>query len=362
VTALHDLVVVGGGPAGLAVAIAAALRGLEPVVLERRALPADKACGEGILPAGVKALEALGVRPHLDPASVSPLRAVRWIDGALAAEARLPRPGGLGVRRTALSAALAGRARALGVDVRAGVPVRSHRRRASDVVVETGAGEVRGRLLVAADGLASAVRRREGLDLPAGAAPRFGVRRHFACAPWSDGVEVHFGEGVEAYVTPAGPGRVGVAFLCEDAARRPHEQLLRRFPALAGRLGGAPHDSPAAGAGPLARRAAARTADRLVLVGDAGGYVDAITGEGLSLAFEGALALAQALPGALARGAPREALLAWEKGEERRFARYATTARIVLGLARRPAARRHALAFLGRHPRAFSTLLGAVVA
>ncbi|HET9598414.1 MAG TPA: hypothetical protein VFP65_22690, partial [Anaeromyxobacteraceae bacterium] len=77
---------------------------------------------------------------------------------------------------------------------------------------------------------------------------------------------------------------------------------------------------------------------------------------------EGALALAGALPGALARGAPRDALLAWEKGEERRFARYATTARIVLGLARRPAARRRALAFLGRHPRAFSTLVGAVVA
>jgi flavin-dependent dehydrogenase len=358
---LRDVIVVGGGPAGLAVAIAAAQRGLDVLVLERGRLPADKAGGEGVLPPGVRALQALGVEPHLDPAACSRIAAIRWIDGGLAAEARLGKPGGLGVRRTALSAALAARAREAGAEVREGAAVRSHRRGADEAEAWTDGGRERARVLVAADGLASPVRRREGLELPRAGAPRFGLRRHFARAPWTDAVEVHFGEGVEAYVTPAGPGRVGVAFLCEEAARAPYQELLERFPVLAARLGGAAFDSPAAGAGPLARAASARALDRLILVGDAAGYVDAVTGEGLSLAFEGALALGRALPGALARGARRDAFAAWEAEERRRFARYAVGARAVLGLARRPAARRSALRFLARHPRAFAHLVGLVV-
>jgi menaquinone-9 beta-reductase len=361
VRAARDVVVVGGGPAGLAVAIAAASRGIDVLVLERAALPADKACGEGLLPRGVRALEALGARARLDPGACSPLRAIRWIDGGLAAEAPLPGAGGLGVRRTALSAALAARAREAGAEVREGAVVRRHRRGGDAVAVETDAGEVRARVLVAADGLASPVRRRERLDVPPAGAPRFGIRRHYARAPWTDAVEVHFGDGAEAYVTPAGPERVGIAMLCEEASRASHGDLLERFPALAARVHGVAADSRPAGAGPLARAARARALDRLVLVGDAAGYVDAITGEGLSLAFEGALALARALPDALARGARREDFAAWEREEERRFARYAVAARAVLGLARRPGARRAALRFLADHPRVFAHLVGAVV-
>ena len=358
---VRDLAVVGGGPAGLAVAIAAAGRGLDVLVLERGALPADKACGEGLLPAGVRALEALGARALLDPGAFAPVRAIRWIDGGLSAEARLPSPGGLGIRRTALSAALLARARGAGVEVRESVAVRRHARRASHVEVEGDGVAVRARLLVAADGLASAIRRREGLELPAGAARRFGLRRHFALAPWTDAVEVHFGGGVEAYVTPAGPCRVGVAFLCEASARASYTALLARFPALGARVDGAPYDSGPAGDGPLARAARARVLDRLVLVGDAAGYVDAITGEGLSLALEGACALAPVLQDALAAGAARGAFAGWERGEARRYARYAATARLVLGLARRPAARRASLGFLARHPGLFARLVEAAV-
>jgi len=358
---LRDVIVAGGGPAGLAVAVAAASRGLDVLVLERRVLPADKACGEGILPAGVRALEALGARALLDGSAVAPLRAIRWLDGGLEVEARLPAPGGLGVRRTALSAALLARARAAGAEVRDRASVRAHRRRLQDVEVDTEGSAERARLLVAADGLASPIRRREGLDAPLLGPPRFGLRRHFARPPWGDSVEVHFADGVEAYVTPAGPGRVGIAFLCEAARRASFHALLARFPDLARQVAGAPYDSTLAGAGPLARAARTRVVDRLVFLGDAAGYVDAITGEGLSLAFQGALALGQALPRALASGATRETLSDWEKGEARRFALYAVTTRIVLGLARRPAARRPALAFLARHPHLFTGAVGLVV-
>jgi flavin-dependent dehydrogenase len=360
-SSLRDVIVIGAGPAGLAVAVAAAQRGLDVLVLEQRRLPVDKACGEGLLPAGVRALDALGVLPLLAADARSPLRAIRWTDGVATAEARLPAPGGLGVRRTALSEALLARARACGAEVREGAGVRAHRRGREAVEVELEQGTAAARLLVAADGLASAIRRREGLDGPENPKSRFGLRRHFARAPWTDAVEVHFGDGVEAYVTPAGPGRVGVAFLCEDAARAPYPALLARFPALAAQLEGAALDSSPAGAGPLARQARARALDRLVLVGDAAGYVDAITGEGLSLAFASALALAEVLPAALAAGAAREAFQAWAGAEARRFARYAAAARTVLGLARRPVARRAALAFFAGHPRLFASLVGAVV-
>jgi flavin-dependent dehydrogenase len=350
--------VAGGGPAGLAVAAAAAAQGLDVLVLERGALPADKACGEGLLPAGVRALDALGALALLAPADQAPIRAIRWIDpGGVTAEARFPGEGGLGIRRTALSAALLARARGAGAEVRERTAVVTHRRGLSAVEVGTPSSLERCRLLVAADGLGSPIRVREGMDRPPGGEERFGVRRHFAIRPWAEAVEVHFGDGVEAYVTPAGALRVGVAFLCESSARAPYPDLMARFPALRARLERAPFDSPLAGAGPLAREATGRVRDRLVLLGDAAGYVDAITGEGLSLAFAAALDLGRLLPGVLAKGATASALAPWERLQRRRWIKYAGAARFALGLARRPEARRRVLLAAARHPRALSRLV-----
>jgi menaquinone-9 beta-reductase len=360
---VRDLIVVGGGPAGLAVAAEAARRGLDALVLERRTLPADKACGEGLLPAGVRALEALGARRHLEADGFSPVRAIRWVqeDGSFA-EARLPPPGGLGVRRLALSAALWRLARERGAEVREGAAVVDHRRVAGGVTVSLAGGEaLEARLLVAADGLASAVREREGLGRPAPGPRRFGLRRHLAVASGTDAVEVHFSRGVEAYLTPAGPGRLGVAFLFEEGVAPDFGALLARFPSLAGRLGSAPADSAVAGAGPFGRRASSRVEDRLVLAGDAAGYVDAITGEGVSLALEEALLLGEALPAALAAGGRRSSLAAWERVVHHRRRRHAAVTRLVLSMARHPRLRRLAVSGLGHAPAVFDALLARAV-
>jgi flavin-dependent dehydrogenase len=362
VTRRRDAVVVGAGPAGLAFAAFAAGAGLDVVVLERREGPLDKACGEGILPAGVRALEPLGVLARVPAPDRARLRAIRWIDAA-AGEARLalPPPGGVAVRRTALSAALLARAREAGAEVIQGAAVVRHRREPEGIVVEGPFGEARARVLVAADGLNSPTRRREGLALPRPGPARYGIRRHFAVEPWSEDVEVHFGEGAEAYVWPAGPASVGVALLYAPGAAGDTRRLLERFPAVARRVGGAAEASEARGAGPLAQGARARVADRLVLLGDAAGYVDAITGEGLSIAFGCARDLAALLPGALAKGGGPEALRPYERAWRRRFLPYAAWTRTLLALSRRPVLRRRVLALAAARPGPFERVVAAAV-
>jgi flavin-dependent dehydrogenase len=314
------------------------------------------------LPPALRALETLGVLAHLDRDGCAPFSALRYVqeDGSLA-EARLPAGGGLGVRRLALSRALEARAREVGVVLQPRTAVRAHRREAECIVLETDQGAVRAKLLVAADGLSSPRRRAEGLeDSPPQGQPRFGIRRHFrlrAAGPW---VEIHVQPGVEAYLTPAGPERLGVAFLWEKRAFGPRtsfDSLLARFPALASRLAGAPVDSAVLGAGPLHRLARSRVSDRFVLMGDAAGYLDAISGEGLSLAFAAALELGALTSWALAQGANARSLASYDRAYGRRYAHYARVTGAMLAMAHRPRLRRRALRFLGAHPRQFAQLV-----
>nr|WP_062340326.1 NAD(P)/FAD-dependent oxidoreductase [Herbidospora sakaeratensis] len=299
-----DLLIAGGGPAGLATACHAALAGMEAVVVEPRATPVDKACGEGLMPTGVEALRSLGVRPE-----GWPLRGIAYLDAGGSVTAPFPRgAAGLGVRRTVLHEALAKRAADLGVRVVAG-RVGRFRQRLGDVEAD---GFGRARWLVAADGLHSPLRAALGLTVASRRIRRHGLRRHFAAAPWSPHVEVHWSPGAEAYVTPVGAGLVGVAVL--SSRRAPYEEHLAAFPALRDRLGAA--CSPVRGAGPLRQGARARVAGRVLLVGDAAGYVDALTGEGISLAARSA----EALVAALRAGDPGSYERAWRRLSRRQRA------------------------------------------
>lgn len=292
-----DVVIVGGGPIGLATAIDARLAGLSVVVIERRAGAVDKACGEGLMPAALAALARLAV----DPAGM-PIAGFRYSDGSRSAEHRFPTVVGRGVRRTTLHAALSARAAQLGVEVRRAV--------AAQPVVEADGvrvGDTSARYLIGADGLHSAVRRAAGLAAPARGPRRYGLRRHFAQAPWSDLVEVHWGARSEVYVTPVAPDLVGVAVLggrgCDfDAA-------LAEHPELAARLDGSPAVGELRGAGPLRQRVRRRAAGRVLLVGDAAGYVDALTGEGLAVGF----AAGRAAVRAVVRDDPGAYDAAWRK-------------------------------------------------
>jgi flavin-dependent dehydrogenase len=294
--------IVGGGPIGLATAIEARLAGLEPIVFEPRVGPIDKACGEGLMPGAMADLARLGV----DPAGY-PIRGIRYQDARRAVDHRYP-PGveGRGVRRLVLHAALRKRVDELSVEV-------VHEKVTGFELGAAGQGgecTVNGRSvdwIVGADGLHSAVRAAAGLDRPptrgtgarsSAARPkpdsrRFGLRRHYAVAPWSDLVEVTYLDDVELYITPVDEHTVGVALL----GHRPLslDEAIARVPALAERLADAAPASELRGAGALAQSARSRTSGRVALVGDASGYVDALTGEGLRVGLAQARVLVHQL-------------------------------------------------------------------
>ncbi len=280
-----DLAVVGGGPAGLAVAIEARMRGMSAVVFERRDGPVDKACGEGLQPAALERLRRWGV----DPVG-APIAGFSYSDGSRRVEHRFRRGVGRGVQRTTLSRLLRDRAVALGVDLRT-VRVATY----DDAGGHVRVGDVRARVLVAADGLHSAIRDKAGLARVARGASRYGVRRHFRVAPWSDLVEVTWLGAGELYVTPVGPETVGIALL--GAAPLDLATSIAGAPELAARLRDAEPLDTVRGAGPLRQLTAGPVAGRVALVGDAAGYIDALTGEGMAAAFEAAIALVDAVEG-----------------------------------------------------------------
>ncbi|MGA5795594.1 NAD(P)/FAD-dependent oxidoreductase [Streptomyces cellulosae] len=337
-----DLLVVGGGPAGLATALHAARAGLDTVVAEPRPAPVDKACGEGLMPGAVRALTALGLH-----APGHPLAGIRYVQGPRRAEALFRRGQGLGVRRTDLHTVLH---RAV---LDAGVPVLPLRvdavRQDADGVSVPGAG-LRARWLVAADGLHSPLRRALGLDRPTRTRPRYGLRRHYAVPPWTSHVEVHWGPDAEAYVTPLGRRLVGVALL--TSRRAPYDTQLAGFPELAARLPPDTAVTPVRGAGPLHRRSRARVHGRILFVGDAAGYVDALTGEGVCLALTGA----DALVANLRRGTPGRYGADWARATRR----YRVLTELLVRARRQPALAPHIVPVAARLPRLFAAAVNAL--
>jgi flavin-dependent dehydrogenase len=372
---MHEVVVVGGSLAGAATAIHLARAGRSVVLLERNTAYRRKACGEGLFPSGVRELVALGVLDEVAPHSAR-IDGVHFHAGTAVAAARfggtssppLPRSRergsggeGLGVRRELLDPLLLARAEAEGVEVRRGVTARGliiENGRASGV--RTTAGDVLASVIVAADGLHSRLRRQARLE--AGRrGNRYGVSAHLLLATEpAPVVDVFFEDGYELYITPVGGRIVNAAVLLRrPGMRRFAGNLPGEYPRLvqghrAIPAGSRVIDEPVA-AGPFAVACRRAWRANVVLAGDAAGFFDGISGEGMSRALTSARHCATAVDAFLRNGDHDH----FRRYDARRRAMVGNSnllARLSLALGSRPALAQFAVRNLGRRPATFTKL------
>jgi flavin-dependent dehydrogenase len=341
-----DLFIIGGGPAGLAAAIAARRKGLTVTLADAARPPIDKVCGEGLMPDGLAALRSLGVgwdSPHCSPDGLS-FKGIRFVDRGISVESPFPEGDALGIRRTVLHSKMVEAATAAGVHLLWGTPVAGICPEGVSIAGDT----IPARWIVGADGFHSRVRSWAGLAVNRPVSQRYGFRIHYRIAPWSDYMELHWGAGCQIYVTPIGPQEVCAALI----SRSPHlrlDEALAQFPQLAARLKGAQRVTAERGAVTANRSLPRVYRGNFALIGDASGSVDAITGEGLCLSFQQAIALADSL--ASGDLAPYQA-------EHHRLARRPTLmSRLMLTMDRRTWLRQPAFRAMAAEPRIFRTLL-----
>ncbi|HEY2035964.1 MAG TPA: NAD(P)/FAD-dependent oxidoreductase, partial [Steroidobacteraceae bacterium] len=293
-----EVLIVGGGPAGLAASIALRQHGIDCTVVEARPPAIDKACGEGLMPDSREALAQLGVM--LQDSDGYLFRGIRFANSVHSVDAHFPNGAGIGVRRPRLHALLSERAREAGArllfNTRVQLPEAAHSTRDGDgyQTATINGVQIRFRYLIGADGQASAVRRWAGLDDMRKSAFRYGFRTHYRVAPWSEYVEIHWGPNGQLYITPVAPDCVCVVYITRDP-RCDRANILADFPGIAPRLDGAEITSQQRGAVTATRKLHRVATDSVALIGDASGSADAITGEGLAISFRQALALADSI-------------------------------------------------------------------
>ena len=379
-----DAVVVGAGPAGAAATILLAERGLAVTLLDKAAFPRPKICGEYLSPEAARVLDRLGVLKTVDAAGAQPLHGMRItapdgtvLDGVYPTGGRWRgyRDHALAVPREIFDRILVERARALPVDVRERHRVTGLLREGDRVVGvqaedEDGARiDVGARLVVGADGRASAVARALGLLRPH-------RLQRVALIQYASGIEGLVDRG-EIYVdppdysilNPVAPGLVNVSLVVPLAHARPYrgrmeaffEARLKQLRHLWARVAGMRAEGPLRVMGPLAYRVREPRVGGVMLAGDAAGFYDPFTGEGLFTALRGAELLAEVAYGALARDDVGAAALAPYAAARR--AAFADKARVTRALQLIIAHRRAANAaahVLRRRPALLGTLMGII--
>jgi flavin-dependent dehydrogenase len=335
-----DVLIVGGSVAGAALAIHLGRRGLRAIVCDKARFPRRKACGEGLLPHGALELKRLGLG---DPPGVR-VSGIRYVSplGASAvgrfADADLG-PGFV-IHRDMFDAWLLDHARATpGVEVR-------------QSEIRPGAIGLRARIIVGADGLRSIFHGAGPFRRTHPRRRRVGITTVIRGYPTSDTVDVYLGRQGEAYLGPSGPGEASLAVLMERGATL--KEFLASIPAL--------RDVEIVrrplGASPLGSRVTPIVHGRTLLIGDAAGAVDPVSGEGISLALISAGVAAEAIQRAIESDDPGE-LEAYAADRRARMAPAARFARLLLRVSRHPWLADRAVRGLAKNPELFSRMLRA---
>jgi len=359
-----DVAVVGAGPAGTAAALFAARRGYRVIVFDKQAFPRDKPCGEGLMPGGRPALRELGLEDAIVSGGAPPLQGIHFgFAGQQPVAVPFPEHGGeqagLGIRRLAFDARLVD---ALGhhaqIEFCPQTEARDIRASGDGIAsVITAAGEVRARFVAVADGLRSPFRHRLGWTVGPRPPHRYGVVAHWAMdAPVDPWVRITFDDGLEVYEGPVAGNQRMVALLCyQDRMREFGGRLEARYREVARALRPALRNAELVGAvsavGPFWYRATTVAQGGVFLIGDAAGFTDPITGEGVAAGLRQARAFAAALESVKPERTYRQAHRRLTNDPRR-------VAALFLRLSRTPALVERAMRSHQRAPQTLTTLLG----
>jgi 2-polyprenyl-6-methoxyphenol hydroxylase-like FAD-dependent oxidoreductase len=295
------------------------------------------------MPDSIAALQQLGV--EIEAGEGYPLRGLKFLEKEKSATACFPSGRGVGLRRPILHQKMLNRAAALGVQFLWETSVTGI---LGHGVHLAGGDFVPAKWIIGADGGQSRVRRWAGLDSSNKRHARMAWRAHFVVAPWSEYVEVHWADNAQAYVTPVSANEVCVVMVSRNE-NRDIRLALNQFPELANRLSGERLSRPTRGTVTTMHRLKRVSHGNVALIGDASGSVDAITGEGLSLSFHQAVALAEAME--------KNSLDSYQKAH-RQFARRATfMAQLLLLLDGRTSLRQRTLTVFRNNPEVFARLV-----
>lgn len=305
-----DVLVVGSGPAGAAVATALAAGGRSVILLEAVRHPRPKACAEYASPRIAEEIDRLGLPDSAWRGDAHPTTGMRVIRGSDAvsisyADAHGPRTA-WGLDRERFDASLVAHA------VRSGAELRD--RTAFDDAERDAAGEwtvavrgrdrtlIRARWLVGADGARSRVARRLGVERRVAWPRRIGLVAHYEADPELEAHgEMHVARSHYVGLAPLTGGRlnVGMALPMDGggSAEARFAAAIEALPAVATRLVGRRRLTPIRGASPIGHRVSRAAGPGWLLIGDAAGFVDPFTGEGIYRALRSARAAAEALAG-----------------------------------------------------------------
>lgn len=337
-----DVAVVGGGPAGATLAQRLGRLGFHVIVLEARNFPRHKPCGEFMNPASLEILEELHVLENVASLGARPIRGMKlFFHGRSTAgryghvtEAGTRFRHGFAVRRERFDEVLLRAALSTpGVEALQPATVARVLRGPGGEVLGVEARDADGERVtvkapftIGADGVRSRVARELGVHRPTPWLDKLALVTRYENIPWGAFAEAHFFDGGYFACAPVDGGLLSLNAVVDrraylEAAMTPEDFLRRSLegaPELRERLAVGRRCDPIRGIASMAGSTTQQIFDGAALVGDAAGYVDPVTGEGIYIALRGSQLLAPVLASALHRRAPTQQSLAAYRTARRR--------------------------------------------